>query len=202
MRSKPESVRIADYRDESALYDLLVDLHKENQYGWGHPFHEGLVRAKIETATRPRMVIEDKATGRKSYSYANRTNPQDTRVGTIGVIGRPGERLIATVGLFSEPLYWFTLAPDLVETWLYVRPEYRARRDYQRDLFAFSLWVHAKLASHEAMKPQEYGAASFDLLTGFIHAPYRAHPTTFEAMRRLWRRYSGAEQIGALFRHK
>ena len=188
MRSKPESVRIADYRDEPALYDLLVDLHKENQYGWGHPFHEGLVRSKIESATRPR--------------FETRTNPKDLRIGTIGVIGRPGERLIATVGLFSEPLYWFTLAPDLVETWLYVRPEYRARRDYQRDLFAFSLWVHEQMASHKAMKPQEYGAASFDLLTGFIHAPYRAHPTTFEAMRRLWRRYSGAEQIGALFRHK
>lgn len=171
------SVRLATVRDEPELFKLLVDLHRFNKAGWGLPYEPGLVRRRIEAATRP--------------NPETRTNPQDQLRGIVGVIGPEGGRLIGSVGLFIEPFFWFTSAPSLVEIWFYVRPEERNQAQHHRDLFEFSRWTHDRL---KAGMPNY--RLPFDLFTGFVHM---AADDKLGPMERLWRKLSGATKAGVLF---
>ncbi len=157
--AKPESVRTADWRDESAIYNILIAMHRHNNSGWGWPYRPEIVLARIETATR--------------HDVATRTNPNDKRIGVIGPIGGP---LIGTVGIFQEPPVWFTSALTPTELWLYVRQGERAGH-YERDLMAYATWVHASLKAAMPNYP-----LPFPLLTGFMHLGNR-----IEGMERLWR---------------
>ncbi len=173
------SVRPATIKDEPALLALLLDLHAKNDAGWGHPYNLQKVKARIEAGTRP--------------DFATRTYPEDRRCGFIGVIGPEGGRLIGSVGLFIEEFFWFSDAPSLIETWLYVAPGERRHAQYVRDLMAFSREQHERLKGVLA----EYNAPML-LLTGFVHAPVEDDKKV-EPLRRLWRKLSGAREIGVLF---
>ncbi len=173
---KPANVRMADHRDEGEIYSLLIDMHRENQSGWGFPYRPELVLARIETGTRP--------------DPRTRSNPQDQRRGVIGVIGPVGGPLLASAGIFFEPIMWFSDFPGAVELWLYVRKEARGTGQHERDLFAFALWVHARMKSD--LDPSY--KVPFPMQTGFYHRGKR-----FDAMERLWRRFSGGAKCGVLF---
>ena len=173
--AKPESVRTADYRDEDAAYSLLVAMHRHNDGGWHFPYDPSVVLARIETATRP--------------DPRTRTNPQDQRVGTIGVIGPLGGPLIGIVGVFLDPPMWFTSALAPTELFLFVRKGERGAARHERDLMAYAEWFHAGL---KAGMPNY--KLPFPLLTGFMHLGSR-----FEGMERLWRRLCGGRKAGVLF---
>lgn len=189
MIERPASVRLAAQEDESALLDLLISLHRNNEAGWGHPYDLTTVRSRIEAGTRPIWGMRT----------LNQDKPQelwDKRTGIIGVIGPRGGPLVGSVGLFNEPFFWFSQAPSMVEIWFYVRPDARNQRQHHRDLFAFSQWAH------ESVKAglKDYRLPML-MMTGFVHAPRAGYQNQnrFEALRRLWRRMSGAQEIGALF---
>src|SRR6266700_7343264 len=48
----PASVRTADPVDEDAVFDLLVEMHRHNNSGWGWPYRREIVLGRIEVATR------------------------------------------------------------------------------------------------------------------------------------------------------
>jgi hypothetical protein len=171
----PPPCRVATFADENALYDLLVDLHRNNEHGWGFPYRPEIVLSCIEAGTRPEP--------------AARRNPSNQRRGIIGVIDGTDGRLIASVGLFIDPVVWFSDATGLTELWLYVRPWARHAARHYRSLFAFSLWAHDFMRSQLRDYPLD-----FPLSTGFLHLGHRLGP-----MERLWARFSGAKKAGVLF---
>lgn len=171
----PLRARAATVADENALFDLLVDLHRHNKNGWGFPYRPEIVLDAIEAGTRPEPAL--------------RRNPANQRRGIIGVIdGAPGH-LIASVGLFIDPVVWFSDAVGLTELWLYVRPSERHAARHYRSLFAFSLWAH----DHMKAQLRDY-PLDFPLSTGFMHLGSR-----LGVMERLWMRVSGAQKCGVLF---
>lgn len=178
--SRPSQVRIATPRDEPALLDLLIALHRHNNYGWGHPYHEETIKTRIESGTRGMIG-------------APRSNPTDQRRGIIGVIGPEGERLVGSVGLFFENFFWFSQAYSLVEIWFFIRPEARTRQ-HHRDLFKFTRWAHDR-----AKTDWPENGPPLALMTGFLWDDTARQQTAFERMRQLWRRASGAREFGALF---
>lgn len=177
MVEKPASVRLATYKDEAAIFDLLVALHGTLDGGWGHRYDPLLVSAKIEAATRPLTEM--------------RSNPQNQERGLIGVIDGPDGKIVGGVGLFVVPFFWFSRVPSLVETFLFVRPEARGQAKHHRDLFRFSQWAHATLKAgiHDYNEP-------FLHLTGFMNLRQDDSP---KRMERLWRKLSGGRVIGVLF---
>ncbi len=183
VRDKPSTVRIADQRDEAHLYALLVSLHAHNSAGWKFPFRPEIVLNRIEAGTRPlpEPGREDEAIPRSDLF--NKMNA------CIGVIGEPGQPLIGSVGLFIEPVMWFSDMVGMIELWLFVRPDARGAH-YERDLFDFALWAHDSM---KASLGPNY-RMPFPLHTGFMHRGKR-----FPAMERVWQRLSGAVKAGVLF---
>lgn len=177
MIEKPASVRLATYKDEVALYEFLLEHHRALDNGWGHRYDPLLVSAKIEAATRPNPAM--------------RSNPQNQERGLIGVIDGPDGQIIASIGLFVIPFFWFSRVPSLVETWLYVRPGARGKARHERALFQFRKWAHATLKAgmHDYNDP-------FLSLTGFMNLTPDATPTR---MARLWRILCGDRLIGCLY---
>lgn len=92
---RPDHVRTATRRDESRLYDFLVELHKENAI-------YAMTPDKVWKQIR-------KATEREG--------------GLIGIIEQDG-RIAGCVGLFLNQ-YWYTENFHLSEYWSYVHPDYR-----------------------------------------------------------------------------
>lgn len=176
MTLPPESVRIATAGDERALYELLVRLHRHNDFGWGYPYSPILVLRQIEAATR--------------RSPEERSDPRDKRIGVIGVID--GERgLIGSVGVFLQQPMWFSEAVVPTELWLYVDPAHRRGTRHEADLMQFAKWVRDAMATDPAMADHKM---PFPLMTGFMHQSPR-----YPAMQRLWQRLSGGRQVGSLF---
>lgn len=178
MTDRPPNVIFADRSHEAAIFDFLVGLHRVNSNGWGIAFDPAMVRARIEVCTR--------------REPAERTNPKDERRGFIGIIlAEDGQNIAAAIGLYIEPIMWFSNLPGLVELFLHVRPDVRDRRRLERDLFAFVNYVHEFLKSDLARSGY---TAPFPLSTGFVHRGNR-----FPAMERLWRMASGAVKVGVLY---
>ena len=165
---KPESARTADSRDEGAIFGALIEMHRHNNNGWGWYYRPEIVLARIETATR--------------HDVTTRTNPNDKRIGVIGVIGPVGGPLVGTVGIFMEPATWFTDFLVPTELWLYVRKGERGAAHHERDLMAYAEWFHAGMK----VGMEKPGAPPMPLLTGFMHMGNR-----FSGMERLWRRLVG-----------
>lgn len=181
---KPASVRTADPIDEPQIFALLIEMHKHNAAGWGWPYSSKIIMDRIETATRR----WDKET--KRYNPP-RTNPQDNRWGVIGVIdGPPGGPLVGAVGVFLDPPMWFSSALTPMELFLFVRKGERGAARHERDLVGYAKWFHAGLKERGAG-----GILRFPLMTGFVHMGGR-----FSAMERLWRRLSGGQKVGVMFR--
>jgi hypothetical protein len=174
---QPGNVRIADWRDEDKIYDILVALHRFNNFGWGWPFRPEIVLAQIEAGTRP--------------DPATRTNPTDRRLGKIGLIDGDHGEIAGTVGVFLINPVWFTDAVAPQEIWLFVRPEYR-HRGYEQNLFDFGTWF--KEAMRERMPDHPL---PWPLYTGF---QYEGNPRKFPLMQRLWRRGSRGRLVGCLYR--
>lgn len=173
--TKPASVRLADHRDEEAIYDLLIAMHRYNQAGWSYPYRPEIVLSRIETGTRP--------------DPRTRTNPQDQRRAIIGVIGPEGGPLKASIGLVIESPMWFSETPAMIELWFFVREGERRSSGHVKALREFALWAHASMKRDLGDRyPQP-----FELITGFQHRGDR-----FDAMLRLWRRWGG-KMCGALF---
>jgi hypothetical protein len=172
---KPKSVREAGPADERGLFELLVDMHRYNDAGWGYPYDPALVRGQIEVGTRGNLKT--------------RTDKNDKRIGIIGVIDGPDGKLAATIGLFGERPMWFSQAMGLVELWVYVRPG--ASRRCEVELRQFARWAFDSMkADIHKTPPYPY---PFELLTGFQHRGEH-----FKAMFRIWRRWGG-RLIGMLF---
>lgn len=177
--NKPETVRLATQKDEAALFDLLVELHRHNGAGWGFAYRPALVREVIECATRP--------------DPQTRTNPANQRRGIIGVIEGPEGKLIGTVGIFLDAPFWYSDILVPMEIWLYVRPEVRGRRRLEVALRDYAVDVHEKLRPSVA----EY-KMPFPMLTGYIHDG--GDERRFRLMGRLWQRlFPGARPVGMLF---
>ncbi len=173
---KPASVRLATPQDEEKLFSLLVDLWRFNKSGWNIPYRPEIVIRRIEQATRP--------------DPSTRSDSRDQTRGLAGVIDGPNDQLIGSIGLFIEPMTWFTDAVGLIELWLYVRPGARNQRQHHRDLFAFQRWAHATI---RAGMPAGY-PVPFPLYSGLMNEGGK-----IDAMERLWRRFSGMKKVGALF---
>lgn len=180
MTPQPEGVRIAGPQDESRLYALLVELHGHNGAGWGFPYSPLTVMAQIEAGTR--------------RDVWPRSNPNDIRMGVIGVIDGPDGKLIGTVGLFDLPPAWFSEGTDaraLMEIWLYVKPGARHSGRHYRNLFKFSNWAHDSMKAKLKSTGYPY---NFPLLTGFMHIGDR-----YPLMERLWKTFSGGRKVGSLY---
>lgn len=167
--------RAARREDEPELLRLLIDLHRNNGAGWGFPYSLDLVQRRIEAATRP--------------NRNTRTHIDNFQMGSIGVVGPVGGPLTATVGLFIEPFFWYSTAPCLVETWLYVVPSARRHQAQQRALFSFSNHVH------QAVREGWKDPTPFPLMTGFVNMTR----DDGRLLERFWRIMSGARKCGVLF---
>ena len=173
------TIRLATPQDEEALYDLLVTLWKNNDCGWGFPYRPEIVLAVIEQGTRP--------------DPATRRNPRDQRRGLIGVIEDPETpgRLIGSAGLFLDAPMWFTDAVVPTELWMFVRPEARGRRHYERELASWTEKIRDDL---RAGMPESY-PLPWPLQTGFMHQGEH-----YAGMERLWRMlFRRARKVGTLF---
>lgn len=170
----PAGVRIATIQDEEAIYNLLIELHRHNKFGWGFPYRPEIILRRIEQATRP--------------DPDTRSDPGDKLRGVIGVIDGPDRLPVASVGLYVEPPVWFTDAVSLSELWFYVRPGVRGAPQHERALRDFSLWVHQRLRPKDHPLP-------FPMATGYMHVGPRS-----SVMARLWRRlWPGSHEVGRLF---
>lgn len=169
------TVRIATVADEAAVFDILVDLWRHNECGWGFQFSSLIVAETIECATRP--------------DPSTRSNPHNQRRGVIGLIDGPLGRPIATVGIFLDPPVWFTETVVPTELWLYVRPEARKRLRLESELAAFAINVKERLDPHDG--------SLWPMPTGFM---FLGEPKRFQSMMRLWMRiFRGAKPVGMLF---
>jgi hypothetical protein len=173
MTEKPDSVRVASRSDEESLFSLLVALHSDNPLGL--PYREEIVRAVIETGTRPHPET--------------RTNPRDSRKMMIGVIDGVGY-IEASIGISIEPASWYTDVYGARELWLYVRPGLRKGLHHARDLFHFGSWVRQEML--RGIREEEPGYRyAFPLLSG---------PTSHDRLpekERLWAMYG--HKIGSLY---
>jgi hypothetical protein len=89
------TVRIAQPDDQEALYQFLLELHKDNPLGFA--YSEQKVRAVVEAACCH-------------------------KAGVAGVIGK--DPIEASVGIFFQE-FWYSDEPYLAELWLFVRPDRR-----------------------------------------------------------------------------
>lgn len=113
--SGPTNVRHATQADEANLFDLLMDLYRDN--GFGVPPRAADLRAAIRACTR-----EAKTTGT-----------------FIGVIDGPDGTLDGSVCVFPAS-WWFNRdAWYLSELWLFVKPTARAGMALYDDLFRYML---------------------------------------------------------------
>jgi hypothetical protein len=184
----PKTVRLAEPPDEAQLFSLLIDMHRYNGGGWGIPYNLALVRDHVEAGTR--RIMRTDAQGIQRPDTRFRSNPNNEAVASIGVIGPLGGHLEASIGLFVEPVAWFSDVPGFSEKWLFVRPEARDRRHLEDDLFHFARWARSFMDAGAQPFP-------FRLLTGFVYDG--ADPRRRAAMDRLWTRKSGGRRIGSLF---
>jgi hypothetical protein len=175
--SQPKGVQIALPQDESAIFDLLIEMHAELNSGWGLPYNVGLVRDRIEAGTRPNL--------------ATRTNKNNSRIGRIGVVYGPNG-IRASTGCFLEQATWYSDCFWVQELWVYVKKHERDEHVFQ-DLFDFNAWIHQEMTKNiEKSYP-----FPMPLTTGFLKIG--GDPREVEIMERLWRRHSGAEKVGVLF---
>lgn len=167
-------VRIATSADERALYDLLVEMWRHNESGWGFSYSPEIVVRHIQEGTRPALTA--------------RADPMDRRRAIIGVIEEAGD-LVATIGIFLDPPLWFVDPQQCVcptELWFFVS-EHAKGAGYRQALRKFGLEVREKLR-------QDVGG-KMPLITGFMHQGPR-----YRVMQRLWERlWPGARQVGSLF---
>lgn len=122
----PVFARAATERDEAALFDLLMDLDRDN--GFGHPINPDRVLDTIRRGTRHVDAF-------------------------IGVVDAPDGRLAASVALMVTQ-YWYSDDCFLAEQWLYVRPEYRKGGEMNAELFRWADAMRG-LMSREAGKEWE-----------------------------------------------
>lgn len=158
--TRPASVRTAGPSDENAIYDLLLALHRDNPMGLPAP--EQIARAYIRQGT-------------------------EQQGGIIGVIDGP-HRIDASIGLFIQPIAWYTDVVGLRELWLYTRPGARNGKHHYADLFAFMRWAKSTMARDLKSRGYHY---PFEAVTSVVSR------TRLEAKARLWRRY--ARPVGHLF---
>ena len=109
--NSPDNVRVATEADEAKLFDLLMALYKDNNFGI--PPRPMDVRQEIRAGTREKNGV------------------------LIAVIDGDEETLAGSVCI--TPLtWWYNKAPEMFylnELWLFVRPEYRRHTTYFNDLF-------------------------------------------------------------------
>lgn len=179
MIDRPERVRVAGWQDEERIYEFLIELHRYNERGWGWPFRPEIVLAQIEAATRP--------------DPKTRTNPNDKRLGRIGLIEAHGE-IVASTGVYFVSPVWFTDAVAPQELWLYVKPEHRSH-GYDKDLFDFAIWLKELAKTMPEMKDHPL---AWPLYTGFQYEG--RDERTLRAMDLLWRRRSRGRLVGQLYR--
>lgn len=114
-------VRIAGPRDAQAIFNLLVELYRENAI---QKISERKVWGWIQRATSP--------------------VPDESQLGIIGVID--GEKEIeASIGMFLSEL-WYTEDKHIDEFWNYVRPQYR-RSSHAKIMIEFGKWCAIRLTT-------------------------------------------------------
>lgn len=177
------AVRLADYRDESEIYSLLMELRSTGSVAQMLPMSPGKVMAQIECGTRP--------------NPKTRTLIQDDRRGLIGVIGEPWERLSASIGLFfNEP--WYSDVPTLTQLWLYVRQESRGQ-GLDRLLFDWHIgWAYKEMGRRIAEAARERGE---DPQPFFLETTHISGDRV-DLKDKLWVRYGkkyGIQRIGSVF---
>ncbi len=116
MTDKPANVRLAEPRDENALYTLLMDLRLES-------------RDLTLLPPSPKKIIETIKEGTEQRGMI------------IGVIDGP-DTIIASVGLVVMAPWWSDTAM-LIQRWLYSRPGTRGLSD---SLFRFSEWAREQMS--------------------------------------------------------
>lgn len=95
-RPLPEGVRIATQADEYALYEILLDLYRDNFLGFALSEH------KVWDVIR----------------HCCRGGG-----GIAAIVERDG-RIVATTGIVFSSM-WYSVDPYLSELWLFVHPDYR-----------------------------------------------------------------------------
>ncbi len=96
MTGKPDNVRLAEPRDENALYALLLDLRLQS-------------RDLTLLPPSPKKIIETIKEGTEQRGMI------------IGVIDGPNDTIVASVGLVVMAPWWSDTAM-LMQRWLYSRP--------------------------------------------------------------------------------
>jgi GNAT superfamily N-acetyltransferase len=175
LKENPTSVRIATHHDERKLLNLLIELHRDNNDGWGIPYDVGVIMRRIEQGTR--------------QDPAQRSDPGDQWRAVHGVIDSPdGQRIDASIGCFILPITWYSNWVSITELWVYVREEERGQ-GLEEELAQFGLWVRERLRDPDQ--------AFFPMVTGFLEGGKR----DMRLMERLWPKIWGpkAKKIGVLY---
>ena len=108
----PATVRKATEADEPALFDLLMELYKDNGVG---------------IAPRPQDVRE-----------AIRAGTREQAGILIGVIDGPDGTLIGSICIVPATWWYSSVSWYLAERWLFVLPEWRKGRSLHDDLFQYA----------------------------------------------------------------
>lgn len=114
-------VRIAGPKDEDALFDLLMDLRRDNN-SFGFQVDDDRVREHIRLGTQ-------------------------SIGGAHGVIDAPDQFgvLAGSIGMIFDR-WWFSNEWGLAQIWLFVRPEYRKGTGYADALVEWAKEIRSALA--------------------------------------------------------
>lgn len=163
-------VRFATERDETKIFAMLVDLHRNSPVGKIIPYDPGKIMEAIQLATQ-------------------------AKGGIIGLVENDAGEIEASVGLLLTT-WWWSQAPCLTMKWLYVRPRARGF-GYYRDLFAFVEDVRAKLEQGSAAGARADGLPPLPLLAELSHDSALDSVEMVEKKDRLFARF--ARRVGSIF---
>lgn len=166
-------VRFATIADEDAIFDLLVEMHRESPLARRIPYDRETVYRTIRLATRP---------------------DQRRPSGFIGIIDAPdGDGLAATCGIDLVRWWWAADCYYLYPVWTFVRP--RWRRGYKFDEMLCDWMGECRIRMADDIIAGG-DRRPFLLETSFV-ALDRVEAKS-RLWRRLWRRW-GVKKIGEIF---
>lgn len=163
-------VRLATERDETKLYAMLVDLHRNSPVGKIIPYDTAKIMEAIQLATR-------------------------AKGGIIGIVESETGEIEASVGLLLTT-WWWSQAPCLTMKWLYVRPRSRGA-GYYRDLFAFIEDIRSTLERGSASRARGDGLPPLPLLAELSHDSAIDSTELVDKKDRLFARF--ARRVGSIF---